>query len=234
MDDFFTAAHKRLERSSAGSGETARKVMSMIKTEPKTALFFGDDALTPQIISGTGASVLAVFGEDFRAESAKALGFDSRKINAFEEALDGERDLIWYNGIVEISGIPRRLEQIREHIAQGGSAVFRTLCRLIDLSPDTESYINTLYGTIPPLDEVVREAKQAGFVIDDFYIAPKNDWRKGYYQPLKEIAEEYQSNLREKIDGEQSARLSELDKQIYMFELHCEEYSFVYYILRKK
>ena len=35
-------------------------------------------------------------------------------------------------------------------------------------------------------------------------------------------------------DDEAAAGIGEINKEIYMFDLHSEEYSFVYYILRSK
>ena len=41
------------------------------------------------------------------------------------------------------------------------------------------------FGKPEALDAVLRNAKEQGFKIRDFYIAPKTDWTHGLYEPLK-------------------------------------------------
>lgn len=232
MGSFLNAIIEQMDRSTAGSEETARQVLKMCKAKPKNALFFGDDVFTPRLIAEeTGAKVLAAFGERERAEKAAALGLDARTVGAYEiVSAENGWDMIWFNGLCEPDGIPQRLEQLREHLSAGGTAVFRTLCWLIDPSPDTKSYITHRFGRLVPLDEVLREAKAQGFSIEDFYIAPKSDWKKHFYDPMTELVRKLEGTA----DGEAEAGIGEINKEIYMFELHSEEYSFVYYILRRK
>ena len=67
---FYNDLLMQMERSTAGSENTARKVMELCgKVGAQNALFFGDDLFTPQLIAkNTGAELLATFYEDFRAE----------------------------------------------------------------------------------------------------------------------------------------------------------------------
>ena len=75
-----------MERSTAGSEETARRVMEMCGADGiKNALFFGDDVFTPRLIADeTGAKVLAAFYEEYRAEKAKGQGLDAKTVGAYE------------------------------------------------------------------------------------------------------------------------------------------------------
>lgn len=68
MGNFLSAIIEQMDRSTAGSEDTARQVMRMCKCKPQNALFFGDDVFTPTLIAETtGAKLLATFGEQFRA-----------------------------------------------------------------------------------------------------------------------------------------------------------------------
>lgn len=232
MSNFLNAIIEQMDRSTAGSEDTARRVLQMCKCKPQNALFFGDDVFTPRLIAEeTGARVLATFGEQNRTEAALALGMNAKTVGAYEIVpAENDWDLIWYNGLCEPDGIPRRLEQLRERLAKGGTAVYRTLCWLIDPSPDTRSYVTRRFGKPVPLDEVLREAKAQGFSIEDFYIAPKSDWRQHFYEPMTELLRK----LEGAADGETAAGIGDVNKEIYMFELHSEEYSFIYYILRRR
>lgn len=232
MNGFFNAIIEQMDRSTAGSEDTARRVLQMCKDKPRKALFFGDDVVTPRLISEeTGARVLATFGEQNRTEAALALGMSAKMVGAYEIVPEENGwDMIWYNSLCEPDGIPRRLEQLREHLAEGGVAVYRTLCWLIDPSPDTRSYVTHRFGRPVPLDEVLREAKEQGFSTEDFYIAPKSDWRQNFYEPMTELVRKLEGIA----DGETAAGIGEINKEIYMFELHSEEYSFVYYILKRR
>ena len=231
--NFISNLLETLERTSAGSNATAIRVLALCgDIAPKTALFVGDDCFTPQLIKEqTNASLIAAFTDCAHAEKARAHGLDSRVVQLFElPQTEGGFDLVWYNGTVEFDGILSRLEQVKRCIKKGGKAVFRTLCWLIDPSPDTEAYCSRRFGIIEPLDMVLREAKAAGFRVEDFYIAPKTDWTENFYKPLNRAAAEYQGLLSE--ESGIAAGMSELKKETDMFELHSEEYSYVYYIMR--
>ena len=227
---FLNSLLQQMERSTAGSEETARTVMRMCgDLELQNALFLGDDIFTPQLIQQqTGANVLATFHEDFRAEKLRELGFDTRVVGAYELVeREGGWELVWYNGSTEPDGVQRRLEQLRGILKNGGVAVYRTLCWLIDPSPDTKGYVERRFGRPVPLDSVLLSAREQGFKIKDFYIAPKTDWVSGFYKPLDELLKQYEGTQ----DGDAAAGIGEVNKETYMFELHSEEYSFVYYIL---
>lgn len=240
---FLNSLLRQMERSTAGSEETARAVLKMCgEILPKNALFFGDDVFTPKLIAEeTGARVLATFYEDFRAQRAEALGMNSRVVGAYEvtTAEDGW-EFIWFNGSSEPDGVPRRLEQLKNALKSGGTAVYRTLCWLIDPSPDTKGYVERRFGRPVPLDNVLAAAKEQGFRVRDFYIAPKSDWVNGLYRPMEEQIKRLEGEKQRESellvqrafgDTEAEAGIGEVNKETYMFELHSEEYSFVYYIL---
>lgn len=224
-----------LERSTAGSVQTAREVMRLCgKVSAKRALFVGDDSDTPKIIAeATGAEVIAGYAEKDRAERAAERGINARIVMTYElpKPENGDKngwEFLWYNGLSEPDGVPNRLSELRSILGSGGVAVFRTLCYLIEPSPDTRSYVERRFGTPEELDRVLREAKEKELKILDFYIAPKTDWTKGLYDPLKKAMREFEA-----FDGDdQATGIAELNKEMDMFELHSEEYSFVYYILQ--
>lgn len=228
---FVNILIEQMERSTAGSEDTVRLVLKMcrIKSADKL-LFFGDDLHTPRIIAEeTGANVTAAFAEEQRARAAEQAGLNAKTAGMYEVLeTEGGWNVIWFNGLTEPDGIPRRLEQLRGNLANGGIAVYRTLCWLIDPSPDTKSYIDRRFGKPVPLDAVLREAKSAGFAVEDFYIAPKSDWKQNFYEPMSELVKSYEG-----ASGEEAAGIGEINKEMYMFDLHSEEYSFVYYVLRR-
>ena len=235
MSGFLNAIIGQMDRSTAGSEDTARKVLKMCGDKlPHSALFFGDDVFTPRLIAEeTGARMLATFGEEQRVSAASEAGLNARQVGAYEiTATDGGWDMIWYNGITEFDGIASRLEQLYGSLAAGGTAVYRTLCWLIDPSLDTKGFVEHRFGRTVHLDEVLRSAKEQGFVIEDFYIAPRSDWKQSFYEPLSELVSAYE-NAHEST-GDAAAGIGEINREMYMFDLHSEEYSFVYYILRKK
>lgn len=220
-----------LERSSPGSSDTAQQVISLLgNIKPGSALFVGDEIITPQLISGKfGRSLIAAFTDDYRAEQGKAAGLDASTVQLFE--LPGDNyDLIWYNGIVEFDSCAQRLEQLREKLSPGGTLVYRAVSWLTEPSPDTRVFCQRRFGKMLPLDKVLVLAKEQGFKVQDFYIAPKSDWYGGYYTPLISAAERYAGIHKE--DSSVSLGMSELRKEADIFDMHCEEYSCVYYILK--
>lgn len=231
--NFISVLLNNLERSSPGSADTARQVVALLgNISPKSALFVGDEIDTPRLIKEKyGCTLRAAFTDQFRAEQGSAAGLDSSTIQLFE--LPGENggyDLVWYNGIVEFDGCTQRLEQLREKLCKGGTLVYRAVSWLTEPSPDTKLFCQRRFGQILPLDKVLVCAKEQGFRVHDFYIAPKSDWYGGYYDPLIAAAENYAGIHKE--DSSVSLGMSELRKEYGVFDMHCEEYSCVYYILK--
>ena len=221
-----------LERSTAGSLQTAKEVMRLCgNINTKSALFVGDDFDTPRIIAeATGAEVFAGYAEQSRVERALGMKINAKQVMTYElPHQEGGWEFLWYNGLSEPDGVSNRLEEIKSILTSGGIAVFRTLCYLIEPSPDTRSYVERRFGRPEELDRVLREAKENGLKIRDFYIAPKTDWTRGLYEPLRDAMHKL---VAARDDDDEVSGIAELNKEMDMFELHSEEYSFVYYILQ--
>lgn len=222
-----------LDRSSPGSTGTAKQVLSMLNNlTPQSALFVGDDITTPQLIAEKfGCALKSAFTDDHRTEQGKAAGLDASAVQIFElPGENGSYDLIWYNGIVEFDSCAQRLEQLRQKLKKGGTLVYRAVSWLTDPSPDTKVFCQRRFGQINALDKVLVLAKERGWKIQDFYIAPKTDWSAEYYTPLLAAVERYADSHKE--DSTVSLGMSELRREAGIFEMHCEEYSCVYYILK--
>ncbi|MGN0687641.1 MAG: hypothetical protein ACI4KA_06015 [Oscillospiraceae bacterium] len=221
--NLISLLHQQLERSCAGSDATAQRVISMLGGAKKT-FYFGDESVTPALLAKAGFDVTAFVTESSRVKEGCSF------TQSFQppDVCDGY-GLIWYNGVVEFDPPTVRLEQLKSSCAKGTYVVFRALCWLIDPSPDTLSYCNGRYGVITPLDRLLLCAKQCGFTAEDFYISPKTDWTEGYFAPLRNAAQQLAGT--ENSSGH-TAELGALEKEENMFRLHCEEYSYVYYILK--
>lgn len=208
---------EHMERSSAGSEATSQRVISMLPSA-KSAIYFGDECVTPRLLKEAGCEVTALITDEARAEKLGA-----KFVKGFELSENAaEYDVIWYNGIAELESVAQKLQLLKERCKKGGRVVFRALCWLIEPSPDTKSYCKKRFGVLEPMDRVLLYAKQAGFAVEDFYIAPRSDWTDNLYKPLLEAAQELTD----------TSGMDELKKEADMFELHCEEYSYVYYILK--
>lgn len=231
--NFIGTLLRDMERSSAGSEDTAEKVMELCgEISPKKALFVGDDIFTPRLMKRSCGELVAAFAEDFRAETAAESGIDSRFVQLFElPQTEGGFDFIWYNGTVEFDGVTQRLNMLKERMTDG-LAVYRSLCWLIEPMPETRLFYERRFGIIEQMYSAAYMAKELGFGIKDFYIAPKSDWRDGYYKPLNAAAERY--GKADPEIGDVSAALNMLDRETDMFERHGEEFSYIYFILELK
>ncbi|MGN1120208.1 MAG: hypothetical protein ACI4Q4_07605, partial [Oscillospiraceae bacterium] len=80
--NFISNLLETMERTSAGSEDTARRVLSLCGgIAPKTALFVGDDCFTPLLIrQQTGAALTCAFTDAAHSEKARAHGLDSRVV----------------------------------------------------------------------------------------------------------------------------------------------------------
>ena len=230
---FLNSLLMQMERSTAGSDKTSREVLQLCgKVKPEKALFFGDDYFTPRLIAEqTGAEVTAAYYENFRAEKAAELGLNAENVGAYQILENnGGWDFIWFNGSTEPDGLERRLEQLKLSLKPNCKAVYRTLCWLIDPSPDTSCYVEHRYGEPERLDGVILKAKAQGFKVLDFVISPRSDWMHGFYEPMNELMKTL-AGENDSEDSDVQSGIGELNKEMYMFNLHSEEYSFVYYIL---
>ncbi len=232
---FMSSLLMQMERSTAGSDETTRNVMrSCGNVTGERVLFFGDDYFTPKLIyEQTKAEVTAAYYEDFRAKKASEIGLTAQQVGAYQMLEnDGGWDFIWFNGSCEPDGVEGRLEQLKRALKPKHIAVYRTFCWLIDPSPDTRSYVEHRFGYPESLDSVIRKAKDQGFKVLDFVISPRSDWTHGFYGPMNELIKKLEGESdTSKSDGDVRSGIGELNKEMYMFNLHSEEYSFVYYIL---
>lgn len=228
VDELFS----QMERSTAGSKETVNAVLSRCSEAiGDFAFFVGDELVTPRAIAKCFDSLFVGITEQLRAQKALAEFSQAKLVGQFElPKKSGGYDFGWYNTAAEFESAAARLAAMRECISAGGTAVFRALCWLIEPSPDTAAFCKRRFGAIKPLDEVIREAREQGFKVEDFYIAPKTDWTDGFYKPLLERANDFESQRNEY--GEVDAGLREIKREADMFALHCEEYSYVYYILK--
>ncbi|MGN0679465.1 MAG: hypothetical protein ACI4JS_07375 [Oscillospiraceae bacterium] len=232
---FLHSLLMQMERSTAGSDQTTRDVMRACgNVSGGKALFFGDDYFTPKHISEvTKAEVTAAYYEDFRAEKAAESGLTVQHVGAYQILENnGGWDFIWFNGSTEPDGVERRLEQLKLAMKPKSKAVYRTLCWLIDPSPDTRCYMEHRFGYPEHLDGVIRKAKDQGFKVLDFVISPRSDWTHGFYEPMDELMKAL-AGEDDSADSDVQSGIGELNKEMYMFNLHSEEYSFVYYILEK-
>ena len=199
---FISVLLRDLERSSPGSAGTAKQVLSMLGgIAPKSALFVGDEITTPQLISGQfGCRLTSAFTDEFRAEQCRAVGLDASVVQLFE--LPGSDG--GYD-LVWYNGIVE-FDGCAQRLEQLRAKLAKG-------------------GTL-----VLVLAKEHGWRVQDFYIAPKSDWHAGYYTPLIAAAEKYAGI--HKDDSSVSLGMSELRKECGIFDAHCEEYSCVYYILK--
>lgn len=226
--NFLSVLYSSLERSSAGSEKTSQQVISLCGKGGR-ALFLGDEAVTPLLLKEAGYEVTAAITDERRA--AMAEGVDVITVQRFELPENAsEYDLLWYNGTVEYDGAAHRLEQLRSSCKKGAVVVYRTLCWLIEPSPDTRRFCESRFGKLVPMENVPLMAREAGFRVEDFYIAPRSDWTVNFYDRLLNAAQEYASSHGE--DSAYNSGFGELKRETDMFELHSEEYSYVYYILK--
>lgn len=228
--NLISVLYEQMERSSAGSAETSKRVISLCG-KGGSALYIGDETVTPALLREAGYDVTAAITDKLRAETAQKAGLDVLSVQRFELPQGSENyDLLWYNGTVELEAPELRLRQLKDSCKKGASVVYRALCWLIDPSPDTKAFCSRRFGVLRPLDGILRAAKDAGFKIEDFYISPKTDWTTNFYTPLANAAREYAKLHEDEVSV--SAGIGELKKETDIFELHCEEYSYVYYILK--
>ena len=238
---YFYAAYKDLDRLSPGSDDTTLKVIDKIK-------FNVDDELNIlDIACGVGSStiLLANYYENSIVE-----GFDLFKhyVEKLDEKISDnnlsdrvfgysmdmkdpdfaneEFDIVFCEASIEIMGFENGLREWRRLLKPEGYMIVSDLTWLKSPSAESRKLLRTIYSEVDTIENKISQINQLGYEFIDYVIVPKEDW-KDYHKNLE-------GNLNS-LKGDKSARefVAQIKKEMENYRRNSDDYSYVFYIMRK-
>ncbi|MEP0706931.1 MAG: class I SAM-dependent methyltransferase [Parvibaculum sp.] len=147
---------------------------------------------------------------------------------SFEEAAF---DLIWSEGAIYLLGFEHGLEAWRKFLKPGGFVAVSE-CTWLTATPSDEAraFWEAAYPTMGTIASNCEAAVRAGFEIIGTHVLSEDDWWAEYYTPMRARIAEMRATYGEAAEEV----LANEETEIALFERHPGQYSYVFYVLRRK
>jgi serine/threonine-protein kinase HipA len=238
----FMEVQLALPRNGPGSAAATKEVFACLRGLPKRPAILdigcGQAPEAFDLLDVTDGHITAVdLFEPFLDKAsarAKAEGIGDDRL-AFERGDMGELeyddesfDLIWSEGAIYLLGFEAGLRAWQKFVKRGGFVVVSELTWLKSKrTPIAESFWGNAYPTMGTVASNRAAAEAAGYEVVGTMILPLDDWRDGYYTPMKAAIAEGRGQ-----HGPQAA-FDEMEDEITVFEKSAGDYSYVFYILKR-
>ena len=140
-------------------------------------------------------------------------------------------DLIWSEGAIYLLGFEPGLQAWRKLLKPGGFIAVSE-CTWLTATPSDEAraFWDAAYPTMGTIASNCEAAVRAGYEIVGTHVLSEDDWRAEYYSPMRERIGE----MREIYGEEAEGVLAEAEAEIALFERNPGQYSYVFYVLKKR
>ena len=238
---YFYLAYKDMDRLSPGSENTILDVLNQLDIDEDNELNILD------IACGVGSSTLlladyfknsVVEGFDLFEHYVKALdkkiteNHMSERVYAYQMDMNDpdfaneEFDIVFCESSIEIIGFSKGLSEWKRMLKQGGYMVVSDITWLKKPSQESRNFWKNTYSEIDTIENKIRKIRNLGYEFCSYFIVPKSDW-KSYHKKLDK-------NLNA-LSSDKSARdfLVQLKNEINVYRENSDDYSYVFYVMRK-
>ena len=247
LDPFkiFLELQLGLPRNGPGSRRATQAAFALIPPLPRDAQILdigcGQGASTFELLRLAKARVTAIdlyepFLEKLNARASRENISDERLLikRADMTALpfhEGEFDLIWSEGAIYLVGFAKGLKLWRRFLKPGGHVAVTECTWLTDApSDDVRNFWDEAYPAMGTVTSNVLAAGRAGYEVIATQVLPPEDWWDGYYAPMRaRIAE-----MRDIYGEDARSVLASEEAGIALFENNPGQYSYVFYVMRRK
>ncbi len=235
---FFYLAYMDLDRLSPGSADTTLKVLDKIDA--------GGILNILDIACGVGSSTL-LLADYFKSSTVEAFDLFKHYIDRLDEKisqnnLEGrvfsyvmdmrdpdfaneEFDIVFCEASAEIMGFKKALKEWKRLLKPNGYMIVSDVSWLQNPSKESRDFWKNTYAEVDTIENKISQIKK-DYEFVGYVVVPKSDWAS-YYKKLE-------GNLN-KLTSDKSAKdfVKQLRKEIDVYRRNSDDYSYVFYVMKK-
>ena len=238
---YFYIAYDDLDRLSPGSEETTGRVIDMIDFN------IDDEINILDIGCGVGQATIQL-ANHFRNSEIEAVDLFRHYLDVLDEKIREDNlqkrvftykmdmrdldfanedfDMVFAEASIEIIGFKKGLQEWKRLLKPKGYLIVSDVSWIGNPSAESRKFWKNTYDEIDTIENKISQIRNEGYVFIGNVTVPKEDW-KCYHEQLEE-------NLN-KLNGDASARdfVRQLKKEINAYRQNSDDYSYVFYIMRR-
>jgi len=238
---YFYMAYKDLDRLSPGSTDTTLKVIDKIDIDDNGELNILD------VGCGVGTSTI-LLANYFKNAEVEAIDLFKHYLDVLDEKIskndlesrvfsykmdmndldfaNEDFDIVFAEASAEIIGFKRALKEWKRLLKPNGYIIISDVSWIQKPSSKSVKFWKNIYDDVDSIENKIRQIKNEGYEFSDYVIVPKEDWNS-YYNKLEK-------NLN-KLSGDKSAKdfIGQIKREINHYRQNSDDYSYVFYIMRK-
>lgn len=238
---YFFIAFEGMDRLSPGSMDTTLNAIQMTDVDSSLNLNILD------IGCGVGSSTI-LLANYFKNSTIEAFDLFKHYIDVLDEKISendlGDRvfvyemdmndpdfaneefDIVFSEASVEIIGFKRGLKEWKRLLKPNGYMIISDVSWLEKPSSESRRFWKNTYFEVGTIENKISQIKQEGYEFVGYVVVPRDDWKK-YYNQLE-------TNL-EKLNNDNSAKsfVNQLKKEIKTYRQNDNDYSYVFYVMKK-
>ena len=238
---YFYTAYKDLDRLSPGSEAITLKAID------EANLNVDDELNILDIACGVGTSTILlakyfknsiVEGFDLFKHYKKSLEEKidennlSDRVYAYEmdmrdpDFANEEFDLVFCEASIEIIGFKKGLNEWKRLLKPKGYMIVSDISWINNPSSESRNFWKNIYSEVDTIENKISQIQNSGFEFVNYIVVPKQDWNN-YHKRLEK-------NL-DALSSDKSAKefVKQIRKEIEMYRHNSDDYSYVFYIMRK-
>ena len=138
-----------------------------------------------------------------------------------------EFDVVFAEASIEIIGFKKGLAEWKRLLKPNGYLIVSDVSWIGKPSAESRKFWKSTYDEVDTIENKISQIQDESYEFIDYIIVPKNDW-KSYHEKLED-------NLA-KLNGDTSAKdfVRQLKKEINVYRQNSDDYSYVFYIMRRR
>jgi SAM-dependent methyltransferase len=137
-----------------------------------------------------------------------------------------EFDIVFCEAAIEIMGFKKGLSEWKRLLKPNGYLIVSDVSWLKRPSSESRKFWSNIYDEIDTIENKISQIENEGYEFIDYVTVPAEDW-KSYYDKLER-------NLNS-LSSDESAKdfVKQLRKEIKAYRKNGDDYSYVFYVMKK-